>query len=122
MWLGFVLLARGESKAALAAMEQETDEGYRQYGLALAFGELGRQSDADRALAALETNYADSRAGHIASVYACRKQLDRAFAWLDRAYLQRDGWLPFIKADPCVKNLEPDPRYKALLRKLKLPE
>jgi TolB-like protein/Flp pilus assembly protein TadD len=122
MWLGFVLLARGESKAALAAMEQETDEGYRQYGLALAFGELGRQSDADRALAALETNYADSRAGHIASVYACRKQLDRAFAWLDRAYLQRDGWLPLIKADPCVKNLEPDPRYKALLRKLKLPE
>ena len=122
MWLGFVLLARGESKAALAAMEQETDEGYRQYGLALAFGALGRQSDADRALAALETNYADSRAGHIASVYACRKQLDRAFAWLDRAYRQRDGWLPLIKADPCVKNLEPDPRYKALLRKLKLPE
>jgi TolB-like protein len=122
MWLGFVLLARGESKAALAAMEQETDEGYRQYGLALAFGELGRQSDADRALAALETNYADSRAGHIASVYACRKQLDRAFAWLDRAYIQRDGWLPLIKADPCIKNLEPDPRYKALLRKLKLPE
>src|ERR1700720_1061011 len=122
MWLGFVLLARGESKAALAAMEQETDEGYRQYGLALAFGELGRQSDADRALAALETNSADSRAGHIASVYACRKQLDRAFAWLDRAYRQRDGWLPLIKADPCVKNLEPDPRYKALLRKLKLPE
>ena len=122
MWLGFVLLARGESKAALAAMEQETDEGYRQYGLALAFGALGRQSDADRALAALEANYADSRAGHIASVYACRKQLDRAFAWLDRAYRQRDGWLPLIKADPCVKNIEPDPRYKALLRKLKLPE
>ena len=122
MWLGFVLLARGEPAAALAAMEQETDEGYRQYGLALAFGALGRQSDADRALAALETNYADSRAGHIASVYACRKQLDRAFAWLDRAYRQRDGWLPLIKADPCVKNLEPDPRYKVLLRKLKLPE
>jgi adenylate cyclase len=122
MWLGFVLLAREEPAAALAAMEQETDEGYRQYGLALAFGALGRQSDADRALAALETNYADSRPGHIASVYACRKQLDRAFAWLDRAYRQRDGWLPLIKADPCVKNLEPDPRYKALLRKLKLPE
>ena len=120
MWLGFVLLARGEPAAALAAMEQETDEGYRQYGLALAFGALGRQSDADRALAALETNYADSRAGHIASVYACRQQLDRAFAWLDRAYRQRDGWLPLIKADPCVKNLEPDPRYKALLKKVGL--
>jgi hypothetical protein len=30
--------------------------------------------------------------------------------------------LPVFKHDPCVKNLEPDPRYKALLRKLKLPE
>jgi hypothetical protein len=45
-----------------------------------------------------------------------------AFAWLDRAYRQHDGTLPVIKQDPCVKNFEPDPRYKALLRKLKLPE
>jgi TolB-like protein len=121
MWLGFVLLARGEPAAALAAMEQETDEGFREYGLALAFGALGRQSDADRALAALETSYADNMAESIASVYACRKQLDRAFAWLDRAYRQHDGQLPLIKADPCVKNLEPDPRFQALYKKMNFP-
>ena len=121
MWLGFVLLAHGEPAAALAAMEQETDEGFRQYGLALAFGALGRQGDADRALAALETSYADNMAESIASVYACRKQLDRAFAWLDRAYRQHDGQLPLIKADPCVKNLEPDPRLQALYKKINFP-
>jgi hypothetical protein len=30
--------------------------------------------------------------------------------------------LPVFKQDRCVKNLEPDPRCQALLRKLKLPE
>jgi TolB-like protein/cytochrome c-type biogenesis protein CcmH/NrfG len=122
LWLGFVLLARGDPAAALAAIEKEPDDGYRQYGLALAFDALGRKSDADRALAVLEAKYADNLAGPIASVYACRKRLDQAFAWLDRAYKQRDGWLPLIKADPCVRSLEPDSRYKALLRRLKLPE
>jgi TolB-like protein len=120
--LGVVLLARGEPAAALAAMEQETDEGLRLYGLALAFGALGRQSDADRALAALETKYADGMAVIIASVYADRKQLDRAFTWLDRAFRQRDGRLPFIKLFPGIENLAPDPRYKGLLQKLNLPE
>jgi Flp pilus assembly protein TadD len=122
LWLGFVLLARGDPAAALAAIEKEPFDGLRQYGLALAFDALGRKSDADRALALLEAKYADNLAGPIASVYACRQRLDQAFTWLDRAYKQRDGWLPLIKADPCVRSLEPDSRYKALLRKLKLPE
>ncbi len=122
LWLGIVLLARGEPAAALAAMEQETDEGLRLWGLALAFGATGRQSDADRALAALETKYADGMAVFIASVYADRKQLNRAFTWLDRAFRQRDGQLPLIKSFPGIENLAPDPRYKALLQKVNLPE
>ena len=40
----------------------------------------------------------------------------------DRSYRQHEGALLVIKQDPSVKNLEPDPRYKALLQKLKLPE
>ena len=120
--LGVALLARGDPAAALAAMEQETDEAIRQYGLALAFDALGRRSDADRALATIEAKYADTMAVSIASIYASRRQLDRAFEWLDRAYRQRDGLLPFIKAVHGSKNLEADPRYKAMLRKLKVPE
>jgi len=120
--LGTALLARGEAARALAVMQQETDEGMRRYGLTLAFEALGRRSDADRTLAALETNYAASNAASIASVYACRKQLDKAFAWLDRALQQRDGGLVGFKFDPCAKNLRPDPRFKRLLEKLNLPD
>jgi hypothetical protein len=106
----------------LAAMDQETDEGWRHYGRAITLDALGRKGEADRALATLESDFADSRAWSIGSIYASRQQLDQAFAWLDRAYRQRDGQMPFIKSDPLVKNLEPDPRYKVLLRKLKQPE
>jgi hypothetical protein len=41
---------------------------------------------------------------------------------LDRAYRQRDGGLSGIKIDPLLANLRTDPRFAALLRKMKLPE
>jgi TolB-like protein len=41
---------------------------------------------------------------------------------VERAYQQRDIDLYFIKGDPLLKNLEGEPRYKAFLRKMNLPE
>jgi len=45
-----------------------------------------------------------------------------AFQWLERAYAQRDLSLNLIKGDPLLHKLEADPRYKAFLRKMNLPE
>ena len=42
--------------------------------------------------------------------------------WLERAYQFRDEDLYSIKGDPQFRNLEGDPRYKAFLRKMNLPE
>ena len=47
---------------------------------------------------------------------------DEAFKWLDKAYAQKDIFLWQIKGDPLLKKLEGDPRYKAFLRKMNLPE
>ena len=41
--------------------------------------------------------------------------------WLERAYKQRDGGLASMKGDPLLRNLESDPRWKAFLQKMKLP-
>ena len=65
---------------------------------------------------------ADSAAFQIAEVYAWWGNTDKAFGWLDRAYLQHDGGLTAVKVDPLLRSLRPDPRYKALLRKMNLPE
>jgi eukaryotic-like serine/threonine-protein kinase len=121
-WFGIALLRQGRPAEALAAIERDPDEGWRRWGRALALNALRRSGEADQELAALTDRFAGSRAWSIGSIHACRGRLDEAFSWLDRAYRQRDGQLPFIKADPCAENLASDPRYKALLRKLNLPE
>jgi hypothetical protein len=41
---------------------------------------------------------------------------------LERAYERRDDGIPWLKIDPGFNRLRGDPRYKALLRKLNLPE
>jgi TolB-like protein/Flp pilus assembly protein TadD len=120
--LGWVLLARREPAAALAEMERETDERYREVGRALALDALGRKSDADRALAVAKAKYAGVVEYPIAVVYANRNDLDMAFEWLDRAYQLHDGWVSWAPWDPLLKNLRGDPRYKAFLRKINLPE
>jgi serine/threonine-protein kinase len=58
----------------------------------------------------------------VAEVYAWRGEKNKAFEWLERAYVQRDGGLTDIKFDPRLDSLRADPRYKAFLRKMKLPE
>jgi serine/threonine-protein kinase len=120
--LGSVLLVRGQSTAALGEMEQETDLGYRHVGRALALDTLGCRGDADRELAVAEQKFAHEKSFWIALVYAARNDPDRAFAWLDRALRQHDDGLLWMTGDPLLSNVSSDPRYKALLRKMNLPE
>lgn len=120
--LGSVLLVRGQSTAALGEMEQETDLGYRHAGRALAFDALGRRSDADRELVVAEQTFAREKSFWIALVYAARSDPDRAFTWLDRALRQHDDGLLWMTGDPLLSKVASDPRYKALLRKMNLPE
>ena len=117
-----VFLARGESQAALSEFERESLAAFRAVGPPLALDALGRRSDADRAIAIAEQKYAGVMAYQIAYIYASRRDFDRTFQWLERAYRQHDGGLAYLKVDPMFRNLERDPRYKALLRKLRLPE
>jgi TolB-like protein/cytochrome c-type biogenesis protein CcmH/NrfG len=121
-YVGYALLAQGKSTEALAEMEREADEDWRRAYLPLAHDALGRKAEADAELAVLESKYAAAWPSQIAAIYARRNDFDRAFLWLDRAYQQRDYQVARIKVDWLVSNLRGDPRYKALLRKMKLPE
>jgi serine/threonine protein kinase/TolB-like protein/thioredoxin-like negative regulator of GroEL len=120
--VGLVMLARGDSAAALSEIDQESDEENRHLGRALAYFALGRKADADSVVADMEKKYAEKSAYDIARVHASRGEVDQAFAWLDRAYNQREPSCVWIKSDPFLKNLQRDPRYKAFLHKMKLPE
>ena len=103
-------------------MQQETIDDGKQQGLALVYYTLGRKADADAALAALIREQADRNALDIAEVYAFRGGSDEAMQWLARACAQKDPWLFQIKFSWLMKNVEADPRYKAFLKKMNLPE
>jgi serine/threonine-protein kinase len=120
--LGIVRLHRGDPDGALLEMQQETTEEGRQEGLAIAYFALGRKSDADAALARMVERYPGGSPYAIAIVYAFRRQSDEAMFWLERAYAQKDAFLQFAKSDLSRLRLAEDPRFKAFLRKMNMPE
>ncbi|MCI0391114.1 MAG: protein kinase, partial [Acidobacteria bacterium] len=40
---------------------------------------------------------------------------DQAFAWLDKAYQERSGWMPWLKHEPLLDSLHQDARFNDLL-------
>jgi TolB-like protein len=116
-----VLLSLGDAQAALAEMEHEAAPWYRQLGLPLVLETLGRKSDAERELAVALSKY-PAMAYQFSYVYAARKDHDSAISWLERALEQRDLGLLSIKGDPMLRDIEQDPRFVALLRKMNLAE
>jgi len=120
--LAEVKLAAGDAALALELLQHETDARARSAGLALVYFALGRHTEADTELAALENRSANDAAFGIARIHVYRREIDQAFVWLDRAVAQRDPECSDIKNDPLLQNLRGDNRYKLLLQKMQLPE
>lgn len=119
--LGKVLIAEGKPQQALAEIEKEPSDWEKHTDQALAYHALGREEDSNAALTELIAKHDTDSAYQIAEVYAFRGESDKSFAWLERAYRQRDAGLPDIKVDPLLKNLRHDPRYTELLKRMRLP-
>ncbi|MBL8139544.1 MAG: protein kinase [Acidobacteria bacterium] len=119
--LGLVLLDQGRPEGALVEMLKEADREWQLHGVALVQHALGDRQASDAALAELIERYANDSAYQVAEVHAYRGNVDEAFRWLERSYTQRDGGLASIKGDPLLRSIVGDPRYAALLAKLRLP-
>jgi TolB-like protein/Flp pilus assembly protein TadD len=119
--LSKILLAEGKQQPALAEIEKEPTDWEKFTDQALIYHALGREQDSNAALTQLIAKHDTDSAYQIAEVYAFRGEPDQSFAWLERAYKQRDAGLPDIKVDPLFKNLRHDPRYADLLKKMHLP-
>jgi TolB-like protein/Tfp pilus assembly protein PilF len=118
--LALNLWAQGRDEAALAEALGATDDIWRNYALAIIHRGAGRHSETETALRDLIAKYAESAAYQIAEVHAARGETDHAFAWLERAYTQRDLGLSQMKTRPLLHSLHADPRWDAFLRKMGL--
>ena len=115
-----ILVAEGKPQQALTEIESETLEWAKLTGKALVYHALGRAQDSDAAVAGLIAKYGTQAAFQISQAYAFREESDKSFEWLERAYQQRDAGLPEIKDDPLLNNVRRDPRFAALLTRMRL--
>jgi hypothetical protein len=84
---------------------------------------LRRKEDSDAALARLVGLAGETWPYSVATVYAFRGERNEAFDWLEKGLATRDSdQLEGIRGDPEFALLREDARYKALLRKMNLPE
>jgi tetratricopeptide (TPR) repeat protein len=89
--------------------------------LALAYHKLGRQADAETALARFQALEANAGAYAYATIYAQWGNTPKALEWLETALRLRDPQLIFLKNDPLLDPLRQEPRFKAIMRELKFP-
>ena len=119
--LGRVYLAAGRLEGAMAEMKAERNEPFRLQGLSMVHHGLGQAAESEAALAQLIEKYEEGGAFQIAEACAYRGDADGAFEWFERAYAQRDVGLISLKGRPLLESLERDPRWPALLLRMRLP-
>jgi serine/threonine protein kinase len=119
--VGIARLYLGQFATALDEMQRETNEDYKLGGLAMVYWALKRRTESDVALKSLTDRYTVTDPYGIAAVHAYRGDIDAAFRWLDRAYQQHHTGMLNLKTDPLLRNLHEDPRFQALLSRMRLP-
>ncbi|MBZ5625244.1 MAG: tetratricopeptide repeat protein [Acidobacteriia bacterium] len=92
-------------------------------GLASTYAASGRTSDARRLLVELEKVPENGVVDwyYIAAIYGTLGDKQQAFAWLERAYENRDYFLTQIRVDPRMDPLRSDPRFARLLVRIGMP-
>jgi hypothetical protein len=112
---------RGNAPAAVEKAEQVPAGKPRDFALANARQIGSDRGAADAALKTLIDRYADTDAYLISRTYALRKEPDKVFEWLDRAWANRDNNISILYYDPFLLRYKTDPRFAIFCKKIGLP-
>ena len=124
--LGRAYVQKGMLPQAVAEFNKAEELGVRRAHWAASLAELyvksGRRAEAEKMLATWSSRPAQEfgHAESMAMIYAGLGRKDEAFQWLDQAYREHWGRLPWIKIEPEYDSLRDDPRFSALLNKMGL--
>jgi hypothetical protein len=113
---------RGDADAARRDAEKETDPVNGPWVRALAQQISSDRRQADAALGDFIAKNGKTQPYLVADLYALRKQPDKMFEWLQRAWTQHDpALIPSLLSDPFVLAYQHDPRFAELCKQAGLP-
>lgn len=119
--LGRIYLLSGKPDSALYFIQQKNkDSLYMIVNLPLIYYTKGNMAESEKLLQELIKKYADVAAFQVVEIYAWRDEKDKAFEWLEKAYVNHDGGITQLINNPFLKNLVKDARWKIFLKKVGL--
>jgi tetratricopeptide (TPR) repeat protein len=128
--LGWAYLNKGKHEEAIQEFQEAlqlsgTDDTDLMLDLGFAYAAVGNREEARRILAKLKNLHDRGLvpSGSIGILYGALGELNEAFAWLEKAYEERDPELTYLKVPG--RRFEPlrhDPRFQDLVRRVGLPD
>jgi len=119
LMLGVTYEALGKPHEALAFFDRPDirDGPY----MAGAHALIGRRDDALKILNGFVRQGTRGNLQEVAIAYFALGDKARGFEWLTKAFDQHDGYVPWAKVNPAFDDVRDDPRFTALVARLKLP-
>lgn len=127
MALGGALIEKGDYSEGIQELEKAKTLEPKPLeigNLGYAYAKSGRKDEARKLLADLKEQSKRRYVAPfwIAMIYVGLDEKDDAFAWLEKAYQDREWWLIWIKMDPKLDSLRSDPRFTDLMRRIGFPQ
>jgi tetratricopeptide (TPR) repeat protein len=115
--------AIASDKRWTAAHPSHSRDPYPLAVLASIYGLQGRNDEAEALIKELkETARHRYVSGFFfAEAYVDLGQSDEAITWLERAYEEHDEWMVFANSYPGLDRLRSEPRFQALMRRMRFP-
>jgi len=122
--LATAYMLKGDYKEAVAYGKKMLEAGPRAVAsvgnMGWIYATAGKKEQAYELLAELEER---SKEGYVSSfwtalIYLALGEIDKSFAWFEKAYEERDGNMIYITVVPVFGPVKADPRYKQLLLKM----
>ena len=125
-YYGLILEQKGKYEEAVEQLEKAREQSGGSPVVIAALGNAyalaGKRHEAEKIIEELldTSKPRKGSAYDVAVVYAGLGEKERAFEWLDKAYVQRDDFLAYLKADPRFDPIRTDTRFDNLLHRIGL--
>jgi TolB-like protein len=120
--LGEAYVRKGMYKEAIAVFESEmmASGSWRLGFLGCAYALAGQREKSLKIISDLQTQPKRFSKEHIAMIYTYLGEKKEALTWLERAYNEHSIYLIIFVFDPLFDPLRSEPRFQALLKKMRL--